>query len=223
MLELMTVMAIIIILVSIIMPTVGVFLDTSKLSKSRARVNGLDIAIRQYQRELQNDWPGQRCITDTGFPTNGLYTDCDQGSQWLALNLFYWGEPNASHIHPEYYVKMTRDMLDCPCPTWSTNNGVLITNKPDTILDLFPKPKPILYYVSWPAKKGLDQFQFSQNSAYMTGAPTEVDANFKGVITNTGISTGMTMPYRAGEYLIIGSGISRTYFTGEDITNFNKQ
>ncbi len=246
--ELLTVIVIISLLMGILMPTFTAIIRNTYVAKTADRVRTLDTACQAWRTNSTEGnygrYPAQGNVNSiTGelntaiHPTTASYsgymvmypnetglTSYKQGSQLLALNIFFYSYADANHYHPEYYVKMTRDMLDCPNPTWSTNNGTLITKDPDTILDLFPKPKPILYYVSNPTKKGVNQFSFNQNPDYMNAAaPSENDANFRGAITNQGISTGMAMPYRAGEYLIIGSGISRTYFIDEDITNFNKQ
>lgn len=236
MLELMTVMAIIIILVSIIMPTVGVFLDSSKLKKSQARVFGLDTAVRQYQRELQNDWPGQRYLTSTGaFSAHNLYSDITQGSQWLTMAIFPAKDQSRRHSHSGLYMSYAPDMVDC---TGKFSRTGLI----DTVLDAFAKPMPILYYASRPRVPGLRQYFNDSYKDVQNNLITFEDSNGFGVFgvnssgkfdpnviidkrywSNTAYTSDSTMPVMDQQFLLFGSGRDRYYFgysNDDNVKNF---
>lgn len=255
--ELLTVLVIISLLMGILMPTFNAIVRNTYVGKTSDRIRTLDSACQATRTNATEGnygrYPGQsnldadgrfKQLTRNNFPRfdSDTLKRYDTGSQYLSATLF--PDPNGfaaaptgmQHTHLEYYVKMTRDILDCPNMNWNTfnSNNVLVTSKPDSILDLFPKPKPILYFVSKPTKRGLDQFPLFQNVASDDKTPPcyptlDQDANYRSFITNSGLTNaGETnsaniQPYRAGEYLIIGAGISRTWFVpDEQINNFNR-
>lgn len=200
--ELLTVIIIIGLLVGILVPTISAVLKITDSAACKTRINALATGCSAYKTQM-GAYPGQRNLNADGSLPSFTGSNFETGSQWLAATMFVYGSTNAPISG---YVTLAPDMLDI---------GGVITQRNNAILDAFAKPMALLYYVSRPGKTGLDQYTAAQN-AFLTPNTT----NFQARITDARFGGGK--PYKDGEFMIIGAGPDRIFFTEDDIESFNR-
>jgi prepilin-type N-terminal cleavage/methylation domain-containing protein len=204
--ELMTVIVIIGLLISILVPSIRTVLGTSEGAKSLARIQDLDSGCRQY-RLVNSCWPGQNTST---FPTS---TGGLTGSRYLALCLFTFTPPPVTNfLNPgSGLVNYTSDMLagDANQTTGTIPRG--------TILDAFNKPLAVLYYPSIPGRTGTDQYSILHDPIL-----NKTQADF-GTFIQDARFPGAVKPFNDQEFILIAPGPDRQYLTEDDLTNFPRK
>ncbi|MBK1858975.1 type II secretion system protein [Cerasicoccus arenae] len=102
--ELLTVIAIIGILATILIPVVGHVRQQGKLASSTSRLRNLGQAAILHTADHQGEWPRSTHAYDRKSP-----------QWWLALSPYLWNEPITSASNPafaRYHEQMLRDPLD---------------------------------------------------------------------------------------------------------------
>lgn len=208
--ELLIVISIIIMLVSILMPSFNEVRRSIYATKSKARIAELATGIAAFQKEY-NYYPGQ---DDWENFANG---DNVSGSSALADALF----PVVGSKRQAKYAPLNDDDLFSDQVT-------------DAIWDRFhPEDKmAIVYYPAQPGATDLGQFKENHNNEHTNGHldnegwqyPDEdkgpgdpfqkhiKDRRFEGNESET--------PYNAGEFILIAPGKDRKYGTNFDCNNF---
>jgi len=210
--ELMTVIVIIGLLISILVPSIRTVLGTAEGAKSLGRIQDLDSGCRQFR--LNNGfWPGQNRLTANLMPL--------PGSQYLAVCLFtFTGDPNTFTSTTGFtnpgsgMVNYSTDMLADP----NLTGGIQIPK--GTILDAFNKPLPVLYYVSIPGTTGTAQYKIAQNEVYTGNNKSQPD--LETFILDARIP-GAAKPFNDQEFILIAPGPDRQYLTEDDLTNFPRK
>ncbi|MFB3890422.1 MAG: type II secretion system protein [Phycisphaerae bacterium] len=199
--ELLTVIVIIALLLTILVPTIKGIIMQGYAAKTRARINALSNgAYAYYEDTARRFYPGQQYSNWSVLPTAPT-----TGSQVLALCLFS-PKPGVTGVSfpTDVYASYTPDIL-------FTSNG-----KNNTIADTFPDTMPICYYPSHIGNTGVGQFFESDNSAYTSGAVSPNSPGFNAFITNQVTNNA----YCDGSFLIIAPGTARKYFDQANVTNF---
>jgi prepilin-type N-terminal cleavage/methylation domain-containing protein len=207
--ELMTVIVIIGLLISILVPSIRTVLGTTEGAKSLARIQDLASGCHQY-RIINSCWPGQNTSTiSTGVMPL-------PGSQYLALCLFTFTPPPVTNFtNPgSGLVNYSTDMLADP----NTTGGLQIPR--GTILDAFNKPLAVLYYVSIPGSTGSNQYTIRQNAVYTPTSKT--DADLATFVQDARIP-GSAKPFNDQEFILIAPGPDRQYLTDDDLANFPRK
>lgn len=231
--ELLTVIVIISLLLTIIVPTISAIARGAYARKTAARIATLETGISAFYEDAgRRFYPGQQDLKklvggDETGATQG--PDIWTGSQWLARSLFtkktgVFPADFGAKSDPSYATFAT-DMLVKDDPANYSDPAADTANM--AISDHFPDALAICYYVSRPRRQGLNQYMTgADNIAYTDAAPNPANnttTNFEGFITNPNFSTaGNPIPFHDGEYLLIAPGIDRKYFTTDDITNWNR-
>ncbi|MBI5724573.1 MAG: type II secretion system protein [Planctomycetes bacterium] len=239
MVELLTVVSIISILVTLLMPSLNRAILLGRRAKSAAFVQELTGAAQSYQKDTSY-YPGIRypgvLLGNRTAPPGSAQTGCLTGSQVLAASVFGL-----------YYTNVTDATV--------TNDGVTKT-KPGTYVanvyvsytkakvidetdydlnDQFPGALPILY---WPAVPGnlndtTSAFRFSDNFDVPTSKPDRYtqfgigsrQANWTTSITNTNMgntSQGLPVAWNYDSFLIVGPSMDRVYFNTDDVANYGR-
>ena len=194
--ELMVVIAIILLLAGILVPTVSSALAMGHKAACKARIGELDDGCRQYKM-AQKYFPGQRTADWAGGSLNG--------AQVLAKAMF---TKNGDWPTSNYASYKAKDLL-------TTGDG---TGYADTIEDRFPRDKrPYLYYPSRVDASGVSQYLVADNLAI-----TGTWSNFGTFVTDSGFGTSIAR--NSGEFLIIGAGVDREFVTSDtdNLVNWNK-
>lgn len=227
--ELLVVIGIIALLVSILLPTFSRARDLMRSAQTGARLQELDSGAQLYFNDHRY-YPGQQAYyygDDGLLPTTpGEAGDEDgyrAGSQVLAASLFagldvtqndLGFDDGAAQVAERYApISVSSGQID-----FAVGGREMVTNRPGTLLDTFPEPKPILYF---PARLGVqpeNAYNVHANSAYLTN--DEV-ARFADFIRDDRMG-GAARPYRPDSFLLIAPGIDREYFTADDNVNFNR-
>lgn len=165
--ELLTVVAIIGLLVSMVVPTIRAVLQSNQRMKMLTRVQSLASAATIYKMSATGNryYPGQDALGLGGLVSgNATYPNCQNaGSALLARCLFT--DPNGA-FPVSSYGRLDEGLLD------TTNNPV--TGVPYSILDSASETMAILYYPSRMGEKGsVDQYRIADNSKYTSPASGE--------------------------------------------------
>ena len=208
--ELLIVISIIIMLVSILMPSFNEVRRSIYATKSKARIAELATGIASFKME-NNFYPGQDSLAD-------FFSGDKSGSSALADALF----PVVGSKRQAKYAPLNDDDLQ------------EIDEVDDAIWDRF-HPEDIMAIVYYPAQPGatdLGQFKENHNNEHTNGHldnegwqyPDEdkgpgdpfqkhiKDRRFKDDKSET--------PYNAGEFILIAPGKDRKYGTNFDCNNF---
>jgi prepilin-type N-terminal cleavage/methylation domain-containing protein len=194
--ELLTVIAIIGLLVSMVVPTLrSIFIAQNRVS-TRVRIANLDNGVQVYRMEQTGNkyFPGQ-------YPYRLKMKNEDftrKASSYLARCLFT--DPN--DLFPTgAYATYEEDMLD-------DEDGTL-TGVPYTILDTYPDHMPIVYYVAKKGMVGPTRFDLTDNDDYLTNENMPNRDKFLEVIKNG-----------KGDFLLLAPGKDRYYSERENIRNW---
>ncbi|MCK4601005.1 MAG: prepilin-type N-terminal cleavage/methylation domain-containing protein [Phycisphaerae bacterium] len=191
--ELLTVIFIIGLLASILMPTIGSILGAARAAESTARIQALAGAIMSFHRD-HHYYPGQRGSNPYG-----------SRSEWLARAMF-----TDEDATPPSFPASSKYM--------SFKEGWLYDT--DVLSDGFPREMAICYYPARLGGSGLGQYVYADNDVFTNPAPTDGnEAEFHNFIEDTRFGeTGA--PYNPGEFLLIAPGKDREYFTSDDPKNW---
>ncbi len=193
--ELLIVISIIALLLTILIPALNAASRAKDKAATQARVTALSNGASLFAKENNNLYPGAQDLNSW----RGSMT----GSQKLARELF---TKDGDFPVTTGYVKYQQGMLGT------------VEGEDDTLVDTFPDPGAICYYVADPRKTDLDagkQYKESDNQAYTAGNSA---AGFTGFIT---ASDGK--PYQSNQFLLIAPGADGKYFNDDDVTNFNRR
>lgn len=194
--ELLTVIIIIALLLTILVPAITTIMKMGSAAKCKARISAFESTTMAYFATNGSlYYPGQQNVAEIG----GAVT----GSQVLARTLF----TNSAGVYKGDGSPMPYD------------RELVISDaaNPGVLSDGFSSPKAVCYYVSRPRAIGLSQYVSADNSTY-TGTN---DAAFNAMIKNKAFSTTMDVPYKDRQFLLIAPGPDGIYFTNDDITNWN--
>lgn len=201
--EILVVIAIIVLLVSILTPTVRQAMLRGYLTQSRAFLTSLSNAANSYKQDT-GYYPGQRYYT---AQSNDL-----TGSQMLALAC--WGRPTSD---ADGLYLDNGDIEGDPVDHFMAYDEDMVLDTTSYVLsDQYnPEPAAMLYYPSIVGNSGTnveDAFDPECNSP--VDLPTSNNEDFNIINPNTGY------PYKYDSFLLIAPGLDREYFTQDDITNF---
>lgn len=236
--ELLVVIFIIILLATLLMPSLSMAVKMAYAGKSAARVMEMSTAALSYSQINSGYFPGQMHLpkasgTDfenlTGSQVFSLAvwsdaTNADKGLKYTGSSWEDTGGKVPQPIHMGYQLDKHLDNNMYPEYTPS---------------DHFPDARPILYFPSRPTNDGTvgSAFDFNDNwdSDYFITetedglTESELKDNFQELITNPELSTsGTNIAYKSNEYILIAPGIDRYFFEDQsgnkdDVTNFKKQ
>ncbi len=223
--ELLIVIAVIVLLVGILTPSLYKARSITYNTRSKAALHELSAGALAFQKDT-GYYPGQQYV--------GLL-DHYTGSQLLAAcvyGLSLDGSGSFNDVQPtsKYVSFKTERVMEVSA------SGI----RAFVPSDLFPDPMPILYY---PSRLGNDgtlgnalgsgAFRYNDN-ADLTGSasnPGETrefckaiwDKRFGTVSTITPPNITFTdRAYKSDSFLLIGAGIDRKFFTADDVTNFKQ-
>jgi len=215
--ELLTVIVIMGLLLSILVPSITAILRLADATKTTARISALSNGANAYKSDTQY-YPGIRYENElTGSVPPGSYT----GSQVLAATVFAYSYADIGSPNPpagEGYVSYKKDWL------------INYSERSNTLGDAFPDQMPICYYPSrltGPGKETISYsgshsvfstFRYQDNDVY-TGTTGEQLDNFTKSIADERFP-GSDMARREQDFLLIGPGPDRIYFTHDDVTNY---
>lgn len=195
--ELLMVVLITSILVAMLMPVIVQVLKSMTATKSQQRVTILSNGAIAYYKDNMV-YPGQD-VWGKGQLDNGTLT----GSQLLAKALF--ADPDGSGFPRSNYAQ-----YDPSDSLWTLNS------KANTIGDCWAKGQTmaLCYYPARLGETGVGMFHEADNTAYTAAAAGGTFASAIGHPAMPGV------PVKANQFIIIGPGLGRTYFTADDVSNF---
>ena len=212
--ELLTVVAIIGLLVTMVVPTIRSVIQAQQAVVTRTRIRSLDAGVRMYKmQETGNKYfPGQQPWAVQAI------TQEQNASAFLARALFTdWQSPEDDPEDKPFpvgaYAKYEQDMLD--------DESGKHTERPYTILDGYATPMAVLYF---PARLDEDlrgegaQFVPNDNAAYLDEDNIPPDTTVGEGLTGV-VDEGDTIR-NDGEFLLIAPGRGRLYFDSDDIANW---
>jgi prepilin-type N-terminal cleavage/methylation domain-containing protein len=216
--ELLTVVAIIGLLVSMVVPTIRSVIQAQTDVRTKVRINNLSTGAQMYKTaETGNKYyPGQQYLREQ---IEGTYSG--RASVFLARCLFTkWDSTKDPKPFPiSGYSQYDEEMLDDPEGTE--------TGEPYAILDGHSNALAILYFVS---KAKFDdslrgkpeQFDQSHNSRFYGdgGENIAADGDIGRFARYSGEEDGQDAIIRnEGQFLLIAPGRDRLYFNGDDKHN----
>jgi len=218
--EVLVVMLILGMLMGILMPVIGVVQLKMQAARSKTRIAVIDRGVTSYKL-ANNMYPGQADFNKWQPPdgaTDPLPAGKYTGSQVVAAHLFGYYDPAAADPYHNATESNPGASRTAYCP-WQP--GMLMhrdstnTAKRNYLSDDFSTPKPIAYYPSGNGA-GKDEFRFSDNSV-ITG---KTDIIFWNYIKDTKYAGGEDRPVNHNDFLLIGPGPDRFYFTEDDVHNW---
>lgn len=221
--ELLTVIVIIALLMSILVPSITAILSLAHATKTAARISALSNGANAYKSDTQY-YPGIRHenrLTGSVNPESPTYT----GSQVLAATMFAYlsytdiGSANPSREEDKDYVTYNRNWL------------IDHSNRRDTLGDAFPDQMPICYYPSrltGPGKEAppsgysgsqqvFSTFRYKDNDAYTGTTGQQLDKFTESIVDERFKDSDMAR--RGQDFLLIGPGPDKIYFTSDDVRN----
>lgn len=259
-LELLTVILIIGLLVSILMPAISVVISGSYEMLTVARIKELTSGAAQYRTDFSS-YPGQKYpeqLTGSGGDFTGTqvlmacmwdykYVNIGVAMQHEPLSSPNMNQPDPVSQYAPIRKVIRRDAIqgaatsiEIPDPRiFGTASG-----RPNTFLDDFPAPLPILYY---PMRKGkttpAEAYLYADNADYVedgrifgnyrarmdkdasydiTTYAAEMRAEFYSSTYASENRRGTIRPRMSeGEFLLIGPGRDRLFMTGDDVKSWN--
>lgn len=220
--ELLTVIVIISLLLTILVPTIAGIMKSGYAAKTKSRINTLETgAMAYYESTNRMFLPGQQSLNDLSTWT---------GSQLLAKSLFMKkdGVWPTDYKADGSFIAFTRDMVINDSSTYDPSFNPATDPNNMALSDAFPDPMAICYYVSRPRSTGLAQYVEGDNTAYtgtfQKGPQQSTDSvSFKTFITNPNFTNpnvpGSEIPFKDRLFILIAPGMDRKYFTQDDVTN----
>jgi prepilin-type N-terminal cleavage/methylation domain-containing protein len=224
--ELLTVVAIISLLVSMVVPTIGAILEMLTNARTLARIKNLSAGVTTYTVSGTGNrfFPGQQYpeFIEGG---NDKYNSTRAASAFLARCLFSKPDPNDpdEDLFPvDNYAPYDDELLDPP----ETAGGKEGRDTPVawSILDAHSQPMAIVYY---PASKNMEgtlsQFEPEHNLRYTEGNTSLGEGGSGSGNDDTTIQDyvdggdyeGQRLVHRDGEFVLHAAhGKSRLYFEG---------
>ncbi len=212
--ELLIVITIIGLLVSILLPAYSQINLMAKGMATQTFVEALNGGAVMYKK-AHGIYPGQDVATFADLASGGASGQLT-GSKLLAMRLFGLRTDGRPLANATVYASHKEDALfDFGQAT-------------DSIIDTFSGTEmPLLYYPARAAQN--PQYIFQDNSFYFeydggnlrSGlTTTQCEDAFESYVKSDANGPNRGRPYRDGEFLIIGAGKDRAYFTADDNRNF---
>ena len=200
--ELLTVIIIIGLLASILLPTVTSAIRTGYVTKTLAQRKNLEDGAENFKKEHRGFYPGQEDTT--------LFNTYS-GSQILAAAMYNFdisqAVPNEDTIIGKY-ASYKEDYLRT------------IDTKTNALSDLFPagKEKAFCYYPYRPTGTNpATKFLWTDNQVHTPGTNS---ANLSSRVTDGRFGNNNEV-YNEKRFVLLAPGVDRNYFTPDDIQNFN--
>ena len=226
--ELLTVVMIIGLLVSMVVPTIKAVLENKQRMQLQVRIRSLADGCDIYKQSATGNryYPGQDAEgigALKGSAASNNYPNCvNAGSALLARCLFTRIDPSDSSktLFPvSSYGQLETGLLD------TAQNP--ITGVARSILDNASETMAILYYPSRLSDKGKkEQYRIEDNSRYVNTNNSAKDSGGAQVNIQTYVrptNTNTTTPMRQdGLFVITAAGPKRLYFDSDSVDNFNK-
>jgi prepilin-type N-terminal cleavage/methylation domain-containing protein len=212
--ELLTVVAIIGLLITMVVPTIGSIMKAMTTASTQVRIASLTAGARAYKMgETGNRfYPGQddpKGLFETGSALSGNYKE--KASAYLAKCLF--SDADGKFPPPvDRWAPYEVGMLDDADGT--------DTDVPYTILDTHSHTLAIVYYVSRKRKSGADQFVVTDNKEYTENnvdmeSGVNHDEKFRNYVA-PGETEESVMVHMDGEFVIHAADPeTRYYFEGK--------
>ncbi|MCP4374561.1 MAG: type II secretion system protein [bacterium] len=223
--ELLMVIAIIMLLATILTPTIQAIIRNTYAARSIAAVKRTHNGILLYEQRtkfLPGEKPDSNVPGGSGYPKTAMDSGLLSGSQVLAACLF----------NIDYSVINTVDYSDPDkAENLDTSNAYapfkpkyLMTykGKKNTLSDEFPKgiAKPILYFLSRDSgnsEGNNTQFEYEDNDEYLVGqdsTPAPNETIFRTWATSIPRNHGNV--FGSGRFILVAPGLDRKYFQAED-------
>ena len=204
--ELLTVIVIISLLLTIMVPTVSGIIKLGYRAKTDSRIHALSTGVSLYFEDTNRRYyPGQSNPAAT--PLGGYLT----GSQMLAHYMFS-NKTDGSGFAMDGYCGYVPDLM-------FNYNG---SASNDYLSDAFPSPLPICYYFSRFGLAGqVGQFLETDNKPITDTAKLPNYDTTPNVFNNFITKLNGSI-YQDGQFLLIAPGVNRVYFDPSNATNFPK-
>jgi prepilin-type N-terminal cleavage/methylation domain-containing protein len=221
--ELLMVIAIIMLLATILTPTVQTIIRQVYAGRSVVAVKRLHDGILLYEQEtkfLPGEKPDSK-VGGTGSPRLAMDSGTFTGSQVLAACLFNieYDELTLDYSDPDNADNIKADKVYAP---FKPEYLFTYKGKANSLSDGYPKgnAKPILYFLSRTIGNhaGINtQFRFTDNDEYLTDqvsqpvlSQTIMQTWMSAIPTNTGYI------FNSGRFILVAPGMDRKYFLGDD-------
>ncbi len=210
--ELLLVIAIIGLLLSILVPAFWKMRESALTAATAARIQGLADGASQYYEKYRKVFPGTDAVSRAKLD-NGIFT----GSQMLALRLYGMDDDGK-------YITGTRALV----PYSEDELLAEVWGRQWTMVDPFGDDMAILYYPARTAygivtTGGDSMYRFAENKDYFRDENDKLmdqAEQFRNTVADMS-SGGNGRPYRT-TFVLISAGPDRTYFTADDVLNFNR-
>ena len=232
--ELLIVISVIVLLVGILTPSLYKARSITYNTRSKAALHELSAGALAYQKDT-GYYPGQQYTNLLG-PFNGsqVLAACVYGLRLGEMDTSDEGKigyptGESSPTSPYVSYKKEKVLLD---ESPSTDFTAFVPS------DLFPDPLPILYYPSRLGNDGslVEAFIFNDNKDYFIddSGPIRLslyriywdrrfgEGNYGGDPPTPAFNDHDNRAYKSDSFLLIGAGIDRKIFTGDDVTNFKQ-
>lgn len=224
--ELLVVIAVIGLLVGIVLPSFHAAKQQARAVATQAKIMGLDAAAEIYYQE-QKLYPGQD--RDSMLQMAGMLAGRPRrtGTEIMIQRLFGFDDnfqplpASSRRLYAEYSEDDLAVVPDVNNP--GTNVHAFVDKFADSKM-------PLLYYPAHLGRTAANEIYIEDdNLAYLQKIPP-VNAGDPPLTIGPGTSLGnvvtsQTTPsviYRPKSFIIIGAGLDRLYFTGDDNVNFNR-
>jgi len=222
-------------LASILTPTISAIIQHGYQAKSKARIDHLGQGANAFRQDT-GAYPGQANYDEFTDSQEVEYTY--MGSQVLAAHLFGLYDEGASNPYALFDDGDTSDLpprgIYAPLEQNMLRTVVGFDGDPVylTIVDAYPRPHPIAYYMSANGI-GVEQFHLEQNGVYYMDVEDEINdeyqrrRDFHNMITDPrydddyySSSSGPAPAVRKGTFLLISPGADNEWFGADDIRNW---
>jgi len=233
--ELLTVITILGLLISIILPSLGKARTMARTTKTKALFNSISTGLEMFHDDhvVGGEYPPSVWHTSGGNPydAEGIPSpDPFNGAHtllWALLGADLLGTPGFD-VDPNLDLSALTGLyrLDSGKPAHHRSGPFLDLSQTElsetqyhTILDAFKK-KPVLYYrANTDATDPKQIYTKSDNDGFISGHPLEELTAFEKFVRNPKI-TAVYRPHNSNTYLLISAGPDEEYGTEDDVTNF---
>ena len=200
--ELLTVIIIIGLLASILLPTVTSAIRTGYATKTMAQRKNLEDGAENYKKDHHDFYPGQE---------DPALFNTYSGSQILAAAMYDF---NISQANPD------PDTIIGKYASYKDDYLKKIDGKTNCLSDMFPsgKEKAFCYYpYRYEGTTPAEKFKWTDNQIHTPGTAA---GNLSGRVTDSRFGNANDV-YNEKRFVLIAPGVDRNYFTPDDIENFN--
>jgi prepilin-type N-terminal cleavage/methylation domain-containing protein len=227
--ELLVVISIIVMLITLLVPSYSKVKDSMYRARSQARITELSTGATRYATDNKGLYPGQLNQDKLGNGANLV-----SGSQMLLGCLFFKsfdptdafnqiknGDPN---LGTALYAPYSKDdvIWDGTTHLWGIWDKYGQTTYRAVPPGHDPGEMAILYYPARVGESGLTQYHAPDNQLYTSNDySTWLGNSFNAYITDRRVgATASTPPYNPGTFLLVGAGTDSKYGSPDDVKNF---